>query len=495
MFVIFILNIKACKIRCVKCVPYLRVVGMASASQVGTFLAEYVDSQAKYCDGNLLERRRRTMAALEELVKEFVVECGKIQNIEEDVLSVHGSCLLPFGGQQVGLITVGSDIDAVCIVPKYIKRDTFFKEFPAKLERHSDVSQMRVIEAAYVPVIKLIFQEIQFDICFAKLNVNSIPRDLDVVPTDILKGMDPECVRSINGIRETNAIIEAVPDFEIFIEIMKIVKYWAKIKAIYGTAMGYLGGIGWTLLVAHCCQKNPRLTLEKLLQQFFYMVANWTWPQPLLLKPLEKDILNLKSWNPQVNTGDLHHIMPIITPVYPEHNCAFTVLESTKIIITECLHDACSKIDAILDGNATWETLFQPAPFFSRYKHFLMVVSKACTEQDHIDWTGLVEARLRLLVASLEKQQSIRLAHPCSKSFPPAQLNSDLFQSIWLIGLQFISATGLHLDLANDIQNFNDALTDAAHVRKFYKKGMKIEVKHVKRKQLSQFISEEHTIF
>ena len=468
---------------------------MASVSQVNTSVTEYVNLHAKYCDEKLLEKRRRTMVALEDLLKECVVGCGKIQNVDEDILSVHGSRLLPFGGQQVGLVAVDSDIDAVCIVPKYIKRDMFFKQFPAKLERCSDVSQMRVIEAAYVPVIKLVFQGIQFDICFARLSMNSIPKDLDVVPTDILKGMDPECVRSINGIRETNAIIEAVPDFDIFIQMSKIVKYWAKIKAVYGTAMGYLGGIGWTLLVAYCCQKNPRLTLEKLLQQFFYIVSNWTWPHPLLLKPLEKDVLNLKPWNPQVNTGDMHHIMPIITPVYPEHNCAFTALESTKIITTECLHDACSRIDAILDGEATWETLFQPVPFFSRYKHFLMVMSKACTEQDHIDWAGLVEARLRLLVTNLEKQQSIRLAHPCSKSFPPAQLNPGLFQSIWLIGLQFVSATGLHLDLANDIQNFNDALTDAAHARKFYKRGMKIVVKHVKRKQLSQFISEEHTVY
>ena len=443
---------------------------------------------------NCWKRGDTILTSFETLLKEWVTEYGRVNKIEDQILSKNGARLLAFGGQQVGLVAEDSDIDAVFVVPKYVTRESFFKQIPAKLEKCPDVAQMRVIEAAHVPVIKLNYRGIQFDVCFARLRMESIPLDLDIVQIEILKGMDTECIRSINGVRETLAIIEAVPDFDLFLQAMKVVKYWAKTKGIYGTAMGYLGGIGWTLLVAYCCQKNPRLPLEKLLQQFFYTVTNWQWPQPLLLRPLEKDILDLKPWNPQVNTGDLHHIMPIITPIYPEHNCTFTAVESTKTITTECLHDACTVIDNILDGKDNCEALFKPAPFFSKYKHFLMVMSKANTEQDRMDWDGLVEARLRLLVTSLEKQQSVTLAHPCPRTFDPYQPNPDLFQSIWFVGLTFSKATGLQLDLAQDIQNFNDALADAAQMRKFYRKGMKIEVKHVKRKQLNQFISEEHTL-
>ncbi len=453
---------------------------MASESE-DHHLADVVQKLGNYGCSELLTERQSVIKSLEDIINQWAKELAG-----SDQARVQ---LLPFGGQQVGAVTKDSDIDTVCLVPRSISRKDFFRSLPDVFEVHEEIRDIRLVEAAYVPVINLIFKDIHFDICFARLLLDIIPEDLDINSTDLLEGMDIECIRSLCGVRETQAVMKVVPNYDIFLLVVKSIKLWAKNKHIYGTAFGYLGGIAWTIMAAYCCRKHKRSPASEVLQQFFYCFAHWQWPQPLLLHPLQKDTLKLKSWNPQTNIGDFHHIMPIITPIYPEHNCAFNVSQSTKSVLTEQLLAACTTIDAILDRKSRWEDLFAPRNFFSEFKHFILVTSKALTQQDHLDWGGLVEAKIRILGNSIEEQESIKLSCPHTKRFYPLEPLEGVFQSLWFIGLQFDQSTGVKLDLAECIQHFSDTLVEAAKHRGYYRKGMKIEVKHVKRKQLGQFIS------
>jgi len=66
--------------------------------------------------------------------------------------------------------------------------------------------------------------------------------------------MPKECILSINGKRNTDKIINMVkPNFENFKKVLKLVKHWAKRRAIYGNIFGFLGGVSWTILVARIC--------------------------------------------------------------------------------------------------------------------------------------------------------------------------------------------------------------------------------------------------
>ena len=57
-------------------------------------------------------------------------------------------------------------------------------------------------------------------------------------------------------------------------------------QGIHGSAFGYPGGIAWTIMVARVCQMYPLASVSMLVYQFFQVISQWNWPQPVLLKPL-----------------------------------------------------------------------------------------------------------------------------------------------------------------------------------------------------------------
>ena len=68
-----------------------------------------------------------------------------------------------------------SDIDCLCVVPKYVNRhNDFFGSFYDILDEHDHVSDLVKVETAYVPVMKLKFRKIEIDLTFARIDKNDI---------------------------------------------------------------------------------------------------------------------------------------------------------------------------------------------------------------------------------------------------------------------------------------------------------------------------------
>lgn len=62
-----------------------------------------------------------------------------------------------------------SDIDTVCLVPHYVDRDNhFFGRLVEILKKRKEVSEIFPIKEATVPIIKMKFQDILFDLSFAR---------------------------------------------------------------------------------------------------------------------------------------------------------------------------------------------------------------------------------------------------------------------------------------------------------------------------------------
>lgn len=59
---------------------------------------------------------------------------------------------------------------------------------------------------------------------------------------------------------------------------------------------------------------------------------------------------------------------------------------------------------------------------------------------------------------------------------------------MWFIGLEFAKSENLNVDLTYDIQSFTETVNRQAVMIKMLKEGMKIEARHVKRKQLHQYL-------
>ncbi|XP_067385352.1 poly(A) polymerase gamma isoform X3 [Channa argus] len=260
--------------------------------------------------------------------------------------------------------------------------------------------------------------------------------------------------------------------------------------------LGFLGGVSWAMLVARTCQLYPNAVAATLVHKFFLVFSKWEWPNPVLLKQPEDSNLNLPVWDPRVNPSDRYHLMPIITPAYPQQNSTYNVSTSTRTIMSEEFKYGLSVTDEILQGKAEWSKLFEPPNFFQKYKHYIVLTASASTEENHLEWIGLVESKIRVLVGNLERNEYITLAHVNPQSFPGSKenRNENDFVSMWFIGIIFKkveNAESVNIDLTYDIQSFTDTVYRQANNINMLKDGMKIEATHVKKKQLHQYLPPE----
>lgn len=304
----------------------------------------------------------------------------------------------------------------------------FFNTFPNYLKKIPKCEYVRSVEEAFVPVMKTKIDGIELDILFSRLALKNISDDQDLRDENLLKNLDEKSVRSLNGCRVTDDILLLVPNHESFRLALRAIKFWAKRRGIYSNVLGYFGGVSWAMLVARTCQLYPNAAASTLLQKFFLVFRQWPWPKPVLLRNISEDNagLGFPVWDPRENTSDRHHLMPIITPSYPQQNSTFNVTNSTKLILKEEFDNAAKIIDSLINTGTSnsnnncnntinkieWEILFEPVKFFSKYRHYLAIIVSP-----HAEWVGLVESKIRILVQNLERHRPIELAHVFPKTF------------------------------------------------------------------------------
>ncbi|KAJ3606121.1 hypothetical protein NHX12_025642 [Muraenolepis orangiensis] len=417
----------------------------------------------------------------------------RILNLPASLIDTVGGKIFTFGSYRLGVHTKGADIDALCVAPRHVERTDFFSSFYEKLKEQEEVKDLRAVEEAFVPVIKLSFDGIEIDILFARLALQTIPENLDLRDDKLLKNLDIRCIRSLNGCRVTDEILHLVPKIANFRLTLRTIKLWAKSRNIYSNILGFLGGVSWAMLVARTCQLYPNATASTLVHKFFLVFSKWEWPNPVLLKQPEDFNLNLPVWDPRVTPSDRYHLMPIITPAYPQQNSTYNVSVSTRAVMVEEFKQGLAITDEILQNKAEWSKLFEAPNFFQKYKHYIVLLASAPTEKQHLGWVGLVESKIRILVGNLEKNEFITLAHVNPQSFPGPKEGSDKeeFSTMWVIGIVFKKMEGsenLNVDLTFDIQSFTDTVYRQAISSKMFEQEMKISAMHVKRRQLHQLL-------
>lgn len=435
-----------------------------------------------------LAHRMEVLSKINELVKTWIKAVSIRKNMLPNVADNVGGKIYTFGSYRLGVHTKGADIDTLCVAPRHVDRVDFFSSFVELLKEQKEVKDLRTVEEAYVPVIKMTFDGIELDMLFARLALKDIPENQDLRDVSLLKNLDQKCVRSLNGCRVTDEILHLVPNRENFRLSLRAIKLWAKRQGVYSNVLGYLGGVSWAMLVARTCQLYPNACAATLVHKFFLVFSQWPWPKPVLLKQPEENRLGFEVWDPRVNLGDRFHLMPIITPAYPHQNSTFNVSLSTRTVMQECFKNGLLVVDEIMSNKSKWDKLFEPVNFFSMYKHFIVLTAIAPTKKDHLEWYGLVESKVRILVAHLERHPNINIAHVSPETFTPIEVEPDTFQSMWFMGLQFSKTGTVNVDLTYDIQQFNDSIIRQATSINVYRKGMKIDTKHVKRRELSKYL-------
>uniref|UniRef100_A0A2K6TI01 polynucleotide adenylyltransferase n=1 Tax=Saimiri boliviensis boliviensis TaxID=39432 RepID=A0A2K6TI01_SAIBB len=447
-------------------------------------------------DEEELNHRLVVLGKLNNLVKEWISDVSESKNLPPSVVATVGGKIFTFGSYRLGVHTKGADIDALCVAPRHVERSDFFQSFFEKLKHQDGIRNLRAVEDAFVPVIKFEFDGIEIDLVFARLAIQTISDNLDLRDDSRLRSLDIRCIRSLNGCRVTDEILHLVPNKETFRLTLRAVKLWAKRRGIYSNMLGFLGGVSWAMLVARTCQLYPNAAASTLVHKFFLVFSKWEWPNPVLLKQPEESNLNLPVWDPRVNPSDRYHLMPIITPAYPQQNSTYNVSTSTRTVMVEEFKQGLAVTDEILQGKSDWSKLLEPPNFFQKYRHYIVLTASASTEENHLEWVGLVESKIRVLVGNLERNEFITLAHVNPQSFPGSKEHhkDNNYVSMWFLGIIFRrveNAESVNIDLTYDIQSFTDTVYRQANNINMLKEGMKIEATHVKKKQLHHYLPAE----
>lgn len=435
------------------------------------------------------------LSRLNDLVRKWIKETSVQKNMPESMAENVGGKIFAYGSYRLGVHNKGADIDTLCVAPRHILREDYFSTFLDMIRIQDEVTDLRPVPDAFVPVIKLCFDGIDIDLVFARLALKEVDDHQDLSDPMLLKNLDPKCVRSLNGCRVTDEILKQVPNVEHFRLTLRCIKLWAKKHGIYSNVMGFLGGVSWAMLVARVCQLYPNAAPSTLVQKFFLVFLKWQWPQPVLLKKPEDFGLGFPVWDPRYNVADRFHVMPIITPAYPQQNSTFNVSNSTLKVMQAEFQSSLTVCEEILAGKATWEKIFEPPNFFCKYRHFIVLEASSSSEEDQLTWEGLVESKVRHLVANLERE-AISLAHVWPKSYRSLVDGCEKVCCYWFIGLKVElkeGNTGGQLDLTTPIKAFTDIVMRSAIQINVWKTGMKIVADYKKRKELKEYLPhDEH---
>ncbi|XP_069373826.1 poly(A) polymerase type 3-like isoform X1 [Paralichthys olivaceus] len=440
-----------------------------------------------------LKHREKVVKKLQSLFEEWLLDMCREMNVPETVTDKVGGRVLPFGSYHLGAFSKDADIDVLCVGPVFLEAMVFFTSFLEKLKAQEEVKDIRAIEEAVVPVIKMTFDGIEVDLIYARLPQRSVSDKVNLLDDKWFKEMDKISSRSLNGYRVTEEILRLVPDISNFRLTLRAIKLWAKRRNIYSNKLGFLGGVSWAILVARICQLYPNAAASTLVLKFFQIYSMWDWNIPIRLRAVLDLQYDLHSWDPKSNRHDRYHLMPIITPVYPQQNSAFNVSLSSRTILIEEFNRGHTILQEIQQHKVDWLKLFETPNFMNKYRHYLQVDAFSATGEQHIDWVGLVESKIRLLVGALQIHPYISLAHVNVQPYsPPKEPDSiEGMSTKWMIGFTLTKEykkiiKKKDIDLTSEVGYFIDTVYDLAKSCGLFKEGMVVLVNYEKRKVVAK---------
>ncbi|VDN98726.1 unnamed protein product [Rodentolepis nana] len=391
-------------------------------------------------DESEMFQRRLALSRLQKISNNWIFKKALEQKIPTHNARNTQGKVFTFGSYRLGVNFKAADIDALLVVPRFITREDFFGDFQNVLLVEDCVEDLAAVPEAFVPVLKMKLLGVEIDLLFAQVDMMTIRDDFSLSDNteQLLRNMDERDVRSVNGVRVTNDILDLVYQKEVFKKSLKVVRLWAKRKNIYSNACGFLGGVSWAIMVCRICQLYPMAYPSLIVYTFFRIYKDWPWPKPVRLRESEHiSSLGLPVWDPRHNPSDQLHLMPILTPSYPSQNSTYNVQRSNKIVIEREFKEAFDITRDIVLKKRPWSDLFTPSFFFT-YRHYLCVIVGGNEKRPFKERCGLVESRLRVLVSNLESIRYVQLAHVNSRSYGRGPKDEEAeFIKKWFIGIVF----------------------------------------------------------
>mmetsp|Transcript_7481 Transcript_7481/g.11020 ORF Transcript_7481/g.11020 Transcript_7481/m.11020 type:complete len:548 (-) Transcript_7481:23-1666(-) len=336
-------------------------------------------------------RRRLVLGKISEIFRDFCYQTIlKKPGMNEEMAAAAGGKIFTFGSYRLGVHGPGTDIDILCVAPRYVTRDKFETDLYETLKKQPSVTKINGVFKTKVPLIKMVFDEVPIDLLFACLNsFDRIGEELkDLMDDNVILRCDEKTTLSLNGPRNTDTTLSLVPNLEAFRVTLRAVRLWSKSRGVYSNVLGFPGGAAWSILVAKVCRMYPNYLPSQLVRKFFKVYDMWDWNQAVFLRKVEQ----------MQNTAPEPGVMNVMTPAFPSFNSTHSVNKYTKKTLCDEIHLAFKVSQAIDEGTSGWMDLFEKVDFFNQFSRYLKIEVLSKTATDFEDWHGLVLSKLRLLL-------------------------------------------------------------------------------------------------
>jgi len=276
------------------------------------------------------KKKKYIIARLQKIITEWIQNVGRNREKDQENLMNSGGKIFTFGSYRKGVNGPGSDIDTLVVAPRHIDRiKDFFGELAPLLKNTPGVTELTEVREAQVPVIKMKYDDVDIDMLFARVESREVGNELNLLDDNILRNCDKETISSLNGCRVTEMTLKIVPNTQSFQTTLRCIKLWSKNRGLHSNVMGYLGGIGWAILVANICKDNPQMEPNQLLNRFFEYYRDYPWgpDNPITLCEIANDakVVSFGIHQDLIYQPDPKALMPIITPAFPSMNSTYNV--------------------------------------------------------------------------------------------------------------------------------------------------------------------------
>uniref|UniRef100_A0A6N2L8F2 Poly(A) polymerase n=1 Tax=Salix viminalis TaxID=40686 RepID=A0A6N2L8F2_SALVM len=401
--------------------------------------------------------REEVLGRLDQIVKNWVKVISRAKGLNEQLVQEANAKIFTFGSYRLGVHGPGADIDTLCVGPRHATREEdFFGELYRMLSEMPEVTELRPVPDAHVPVMNFKFKGVSIDLLYAKLSLWVIPE---------MFHKTRYCKIQMNRLFEVSMVAELLTRFYNFRTTLRCMRFWAKRRGVYSNVSGFLGGINWALLVARICQLFPN-ALPNMLGVHSVALAKCIF--------YRRRILGLPVWDPRRNPKDRYHLMPIITPAYPSMNSSYNVSSSTLHIMTEEFQRGNEICEAMEASKAEWDTLFEPFSFFEAYKNYLQIDISADNEDDLRQWKGWIERHTYNMLQ----------CHPHPGDFSD---KSRPLHCSYFMGLQRKQGVPVNEGEQFDIRITVEEFKNSVNLYTLWKPGMEIRVTHVKKRNIPIF--------
>ncbi|GER31435.1 poly(A) polymerase [Striga asiatica] len=215
-------------------------------------------------------RRSIVVDKLREIVMVWAKRVAFQRRFPKSFIRAASATVLVYGSYGLGVHNYESDIDALCVGPCFATMaEDFFIVLRNMLASRPEVTEILCVTDARVPLMRLNFDGISIDLTFARLNIITVPENVNLLDPLFSSNVDEISFKSLSGVCANMRILQLVPNLEVYRSLLRCVKFWAKRRGIYGNVFGYFGGIHLAVLAAFVCLKQPTANLNDMIRQDF----------------------------------------------------------------------------------------------------------------------------------------------------------------------------------------------------------------------------------